>query len=314
MNYNLLFEEKQHYITIPQKRRKVIYHNENFLNKILRKQQEDEDIFITKYAKDNFVKAIILDFDNKDNPKKAFADAKRLQKESMKHGLNTVIVKSGSKGYHTYTQIPPHSFDMIEEVDPNVCFDKFVDLIINKQRYHYKTLDNTNTSAGLHGNIRVIGSIHPKTNAQCEIIDGDFKEMDTIENPFSLETYTFIHNCFLNAIESSKISDELKEKEILEKLRKMKKGDGVRSAPEHDLRQLMPMIYGGETKHYAKGYMMMQCPYHNDSNPSMKVWEKYYYCLGCGEKGNWWSLRDKGVVDFEEEEYIRVGRWKSCAK
>ncbi len=310
MNYNLLFEEKQHYISIPQQHRRVLYYDENFLHKILRNQKEGNDIFISKYAVDRFVKVIILDFDNKDNPKKAFADAKRLQKETMKHGLNTVIVKSGSKGYHTYTQIPPHSFNneyMVETIDPNICFDKFVDLVINKRRYHYKTLDNTNTSAGLHGNIRLIGSIHPKTGAKCEIIDGEFEDIDTNENPYSLETYTFIHNCFLNAMKSSMIVDELKEKEQLNKLRQLNKDGVTHSAPEHDLRQLMPAIYGGETKSYAKGYLMMQCPFHNDNHPSMKVWEKYYYCLGCGEKGNWWNLRDKGVVDFEQEEYIRVG-------
>ena len=79
---------------------------------------------------------------------------------------------------------------------------------------------------------------------------------------------------------------------------------------ENDLRTLMPSIYGGEYKTFKKGYIMMQCPFHNDSNPSMIVKKEFYYCKACGEKGNWWNLREKGVVDFEDEEYIRVGKNK----
>ena len=48
----------------------------------------------------------------------------------------------------------------------------------------------------------------------------------------------------------------------------------------------MPQIYGGKVKRYGN-YVMMQCPFHNDNNPSLVVTKEYYYCKGCGEKGNW---------------------------
>lgn len=35
---------------------------------------------------------------------------------------------------------------------------------------------------------------------------------------------------------------------------------------------------------------MATCPFHNDSNPSLKLNKKYYYCFGCGAKGD--------VIDF----------------
>ena len=63
----------------------------------------------------------------------------------------------------------------------------------------------------------------------------------------------------------------------------------------------MPQIYGGKVKRYGN-YVMMQCPFHNDNNPSLVVTKEYYYCKGCGEKGNWWTLKSKGVVDFDYKE------------
>ncbi|MCC8169900.1 MAG: CHC2 zinc finger domain-containing protein [Oscillospiraceae bacterium] len=35
---------------------------------------------------------------------------------------------------------------------------------------------------------------------------------------------------------------------------------------------------------------MICCPFHNDSNPSMKLNSSYFYCFGCGENGD--------VIDF----------------
>ena len=31
---------------------------------------------------------------------------------------------------------------------------------------------------------------------------------------------------------------------------------------------------------------MVRCPFHNDSNPSMKLNDDYYYCFGCGADGD----------------------------
>ena len=31
---------------------------------------------------------------------------------------------------------------------------------------------------------------------------------------------------------------------------------------------------------------MMCCPFHEDRNPSMKIYEKNYHCFGCGESGD----------------------------
>ena len=177
IDYELIYERKQHYLTIPQdNNRKLCFGNESIL-KAIKNQKPNTDLFITKYAEDNIVQCIILDFDDKENPNNALNDAKKLKLVLEKQGLNTIIVKSGSKGYHCYIQIPIHNFGDSFDVDNDRWFKKFTDLIIQGGRkVQYKTLDSTNTGAGLRGNIRVIGSIHPKTHNKCEIIDGEFKE------------------------------------------------------------------------------------------------------------------------------------------
>lgn len=306
MDYEVIYERKQHYLTIPQDHsRKLCFGNES-IHKAIKHQKENTDLFITKYAEDHIVQCIILDFDDKDNPNNALKDAKKLKIVMERNGLNTVIVKSGSKGYHAYIQIPPRNFGNETtgyDVDSNLWFKKFTELLIQGgKKVTYNTLDLQNTGAGLGGNIRVIGSIHPKTNNKCEIIDGEFEELTEPNN--------FEWQCFLESYEFAKIHEKhqtLKKREKLAKRKQLHNGDDDPVAA-NDLRTLMPSIYGGDYKSFSKGYIMMQCPFHNDSNPSMVVKKEFYYCKTCGEKGNWWSLRDKGVVDFEEEEYIRIGK------
>ena len=46
------------------------------------------------------------------------------------------------------------------------------------------------------------------------------------------------------------------------------------------------MFYGTEVK--SSG--MCRCPFHNDHNPSMKLYDRSYYCFGCGAHGD--------VIDF----------------
>lgn len=300
IDYEIIYERKQHYLTVPQiPSRKLCFGNES-IDKIIKNQKPNTDIFITKYAEDHIVQCLILDFDDKDNPDNALNDAKKLQLVTKRKGLNTIIVKSGSKGYHCYVQLPPRYFGEEFGVDIDVWFKKFTNLIIQGgMNASYSTLDTTNTGAGLGGNIRLIGSIHPKTNTKCEIIDGEFKEI--------IEPNNFEWDCFNRAYQFAKIHEKnsvLKEQQRKSTIQTYKGHDPVL---ENDLRTLMPSIYGGEYKSFKNGYIMMQCPFHNDSNPSMIVKKEFYYCKACGEKGNWWNLRDKGVVDFEEEEYIRVG-------
>lgn len=306
LNYEKIFRAKEHYITIPQRHTRKLYFGNDHLNKILSHQKSDENMFITKYAEDGIVSCIILDLDSEDNHKLAYKDANRLRKWTNRHDLNTVIISSTNKGYHVYVQMPPRAFGeekMSFGVDRDIWFNKFVEFIINKRKFKYPTLDATNTSAGLRGNIRVIGSLHPKTQERVHIVKGEF--LDVIEpNDFEWDclqrSYAFA--------ESQPLVDEANRREKLRELRN-RKLDGQEMIDKHDLRTIMPSIFGGEYKSFKKGYIMMQCPFHNDSNPSMVITKDYYYCKSdsCNAKGNWWTLYKLGYVKLPKEEFVRVG-------
>lgn len=304
-NYEIIYQAKQHYVTIPQRQIRKLSFGSEHLNKMLKHQKKDEDMFITKYAKDGIVSCIILDFDDEDDAShsNAFRDAKKLQRFTSKKGLNTVIVSSTNKGYHIYIQLPPRYFGDGKSdvgVDRDVWFNKFVEYLINNRKFKYSTLDSTNTSAGLRGNIRIIGSIHPKTQERVHIIDGEF--LDCIE-PCDWE-WECMQKAYKYAETKPKI-EEANKKELHRKL-KDKIHNGQEMIDNHDLRILMPQIFGGEVKTFKKGYIYMQCPFHSDSSPSCFVDKEKYFCRSCGARGNWWSLQRMGYVQLPKEEFIRV--------
>ena len=303
-NYELVYRKKQHYVTIPQRHSRKLYFGNEHLHKLLSNQRSDENFFITKYAEDGIVSCVILDYDDEDaSHSNAFKDAKKVQRYTMKKGLNTVIVSSTNKGYHVYIQLPPRYFGGINDdvgVDRDVWFNKFVEYLINNRKFKYKTLDSTNTSAGLRGNIRIIGSVHPKTNEKVHIVDGEF--LDWIE-PNDYE-WDCLQRSYAYA-EQNPIIQELNRKEKIREL-KDKFYNGQEVIDNYDLRVLMPQIFGGEVKTFKKGYIYMQCPFHNDSSPSCFVDEHRYFCRSCGAKGNVWSLIKLGYVELPKEEFIRI--------
>ena len=262
-------------------------------------------MFITKYAKDGIVSCVILDFDDDDvHHSNAFKDARKLQRFTSRKGLNTVIVSSTNKGYHCYIQLPPRYFGDGKSdvgVDRDVWFNKFVEYLINNRKFKYKTLDSTNTSAGIRGNIRIVGSVHPKTQERVHIEKGEF--LDFIE-PCDWE-WDCMQKAFQYA-EHKPMVKQAEQKEIRKKLRE-KELNGQELIDQNDLRILMPSIFGGETKSFKKGYIMMNCPFHNDANPSMVVEKDYYFCKSCGAKGNWWTLYRLGKVHLPKKEFIRIG-------
>lgn len=287
--------ENEHYITIrdrdggfPVRRR---YWNNNVIFKIIKNQSENEDIFVTKYPTGRLVQYIILDFDSKEDRSIALKESQRLMNFFENNGHPCVLVDSTSKGYHLYAKISPVLFeDEGNWTMPNwdIFFEGFVRYFINQStRKPYTTLDETNTNAGLGGNIRLIGSRHPVTQKTVEIIHGEFDEEALQPTELQSEALKF-------AYEFCSICDEVK------KSRKIKKTKVVHSydpCEENDLRVLFPHIFGGDIKHYAH-YSMMCCPFHNESHPSLMIGKEWFKCLACGEKGNIWTLRKKGLVEF----------------
>lgn len=283
----------EHFITVNDRngysnRRKIW--NENVITKALENQKPSEDIYVTKYPNSKLVKYIILDFDSKEDKRISLKESERLMRYMEKHGHPCVLVDSTNKGYHLYIQISPFLFkDEGNRVMPDwdLYFDEFVRFMVRKSsKLPYTTLDATNTSAGLKGNIRLIGSLHPSTGKRVSIIRGEFS--DDLLPPTSLQD-----TAQKVAFEFCDICEEQKQM----KISKSKVVNGIDPIEENDLREVFPAIFGGDVKHYGH-YSMMCCPFHNEKHPSLMLTKRTFKCRACGEQGNIWSLKKKGIVEF----------------
>lgn len=270
------------------------YWNDAVIKKVLREQKPSEDIYVTKYPKSRLIDTVILDFDSEDI-EKAYKDVKKLHNYLKIHGLNSVIVKSGSKGYHIYIEIAPFLFNdtNIRKVsDWNSYFNAFVCFLIHDGESYYPTLDQVNFSAGLNGNIRLIGSIHPKTGEKCEIIEGEFlKDYKVTELQDTAQRTAY-----------AKL--EIKEEDRKQALRKTTVFDGDDPIKANDLREVFKDITG-EVKVYPKGYAYGICPEHNDHSPSLLITKEWFSCSSCNFKGNVFTLKRLGYVDFGKDGVVK---------
>lgn len=297
MTYEFLVPN-QHIITIRDRvtgrARQQRYWNNNVISKIIENQSENEDIYVTKYPKSRLIDTIILDFDSEDI-QEAYKDVKRMSNYLKINGLNTVIVKSGSKGYHAYIEIAPFLFSdtNIRKVsDWNSFFNAFVCFLIHDGESHYPTLDQVNFSAGLNGNIRLIGSRHPKTGETCEIIEGEFlKEYKVTKIQDSAQR---------TAYAKMQIKKEDRERQ----LKKTNVFDGDDPIQVNDLREVFRELTG-DIKIYPKGYGYCCCPAHNDHSPSLLVTKEWFSCSSCNFKGNIYTLKKLGYVDFGKDGVVK---------
>lgn len=297
------FREKQHTITVRNREtgfaKQYKYWNDKVIEKVLNQQKPSEDVYITKYPSDRLVEWIVLDFDSKEDISLAYKDAKRMKNYLTLNGHNCVLVSSGSKGYHLYFQIAPFLFkdtDIRNGVDWKRFFDAFVCFLIHDGKHTYETLDMRNTSAGLGGNIRLMGSKHPATGNLCAIIDGSFNLAEPqlvtrIQDEAQKKAYCHI---------------EIKEQEKLDKLKKTKVVNGTDPIASNDLREVFRELTG-DIKIYPKGYGYCSCPVHGtDSHFSLLVTKEWFSCSACDFKGNIWKLRKMGLVRFDDDGRVRL--------
>lgn len=295
MNYSWL-KPNEHIITVrdrggnfPKQHR---YWNDKVIAKVLANQKPTEDVYITKYPSSRLVDTIILDFDSDDDIKKAYKDVKKMKNYLTKEGHNCVIVRSGSKGYHLYIQIAPFLFDDTElrnGINWKSFFNAFVCFLIHDSHSTYETLDKTNFNAGLNGNIRLIGSRHPKTGQLCEIIEGSF---------ISEYPVTQIQD---EAQKKAYLKCEIVEEEKKQKLKKTKVIHGNDPIQNNDLRDIFAEITG-DIKMYPKGYGYCRCPIHGiDEHPSLLVTKEWFSCSACSFRGNVWTLRKMKLVEFDDK-------------
>ena len=304
-----IFEDKQHYLTTVYRNRnrnarRVRIKSVDQLERLVENQPVNSDLYITKYGKDGVVWNIILDFDSEDDKGLAWNDCLTISKFLERKGVDCVIVDSTNKGYHLYVQIPPTNFrtffdEPIEE--PSLFFKHYVIELLQLDSFKLNSLDEVNFNASLDGNIRVISSIHPKTNQMVYIKQGKFK--DITENLDYYENAMTYHDKIIRSA-FSRYKEALEEIETkrLQYADRLKTEDDLLSL---DLRVVFSNIF---PLHKVRSYgdtVWCCCPFHETatSNPSFCITPTHYFCASCGEKGNIFTLIKKGLVEQPKQEY-----------
>ena len=175
-----IFEDREHYLTTvfrdgKRNARRIRIKNLNQLERLVEQQPKNTDLYITKYAKNGIVWNIILDFDSEDDKSVAWNDCLTIYKFLERKGIDSVIVDSTNKGFHLYVMIPPTNFKLFYDErieEPSLFFKHYVIELLNLRSFKLNSLDEVNFNAGLDGNIRVIGSKHPKTSKTVHIAQG----------------------------------------------------------------------------------------------------------------------------------------------
>lgn len=303
--YKKVFREREHYLTTvrqnkPAYRKRIKRVNQ--LTTAVNNQPLGSHLYITKYPEDGVIDTIILDFDDDLNPNRAFLEAETLKKYLHTKHINCVIVDSTNKGVHAYIEVPPLNFkrlglSVIEK--PKLLFNHYVHHLINMNHFKFETLDMINFSASLNGNIRLIGSTHPKTGKTVKIKCGEFV---TDYESYYKKSIHYSDIIWKNAWRLyNKDLEELKEKKLRRESNPVDK---------LDLRDIFRTVFNVDNiKEYSGGYWC-NCPFHNDSNPSFCVTEDYYFCAGCGAKGNVWTLIKDGYIELPQINYIKTPRVK----
>ena len=303
-----IFEPKEHYLTTVYRNRqrnakRIRVKSVDQLERLVENQPKDTDLYITKYAKDDIVWNIILDFDNEDK-EIAYKESLTLRKFLDRKGINAVIVDSTNKGNHIYIEVPPTNFreffsEPIEE--PSLFFKFYVQELCNLGSFKFKSLDEVNFNASLDGNIRVPLSIHPKTGKQVCILDGDFH--DICEDLQYYEDAMHYHTRVIK-VAFDKYKEQLEEIETkrLQYADRLKTEDDLLSL---DLRDVFQSIFSLQKVRKYNGVIWCCCPFHNDENPSFCITPTHYFCSSssCNEKGNIFTLIKKGLVEQPRQEY-----------
>lgn len=293
MEYNMNYKNHARIDTF-NKRKHIVLSSWKDYKYIIRGQELNnyrEDIFYHCYGREEAINYFVLDFDCEDDPSLALCDLDYVQDNLEEHGFNCVVVMSGNKGYHLYTQIPTTRFDNYG-VNSHTMFTLFWKQLIEYGKYNLETLDENHWRNSLGSNIRLIGSIHPRTCNEVSICDGKFI------NPEEIEENSWYQKCIRNALSLS-VQAMIDEKRVRLNTRKRNREfynkHGV-DLEQVDLRDVFSTIYGEYfSKSFGK-YDSYNCMFHDDQSPSMLVWKDYYMCKSCGKKGNIRTLINNGYV------------------
>ena len=216
---------------------------------------------------------------------KPFNDAKKLYDYFKSNNIKPFTVFSGSKGVHLYiffnecklSNLSEISYTLAESYKTGLNLDS-LDLSVNKDAIARKS--------------RVIYSKHESSNLFNTPFDIESESIaDVLEKsrkqkvePFNLADYTIADDNFVNTLKSIDTTVTAKNNEIIaekKKLNKLNNAAGISDAEKDDIfsdmRILLKLILG-EPERVFKKYNTYKCPFHDDKNPSARVYKKNFLC------------------------------------
>ena len=238
------------------------------LNKIAEIQQQYQNVLFTS-----------------DILEKPFNDAKKLYDYFKSNNINAYPVFSGSKGIHLYiffnecklTNLSEISYKLAESYKTALKLDT-MDLSVNKDAIARKS--------------RVIYSKHETSNLFTTPFDIESESIsDVLESavkqnvkPFNLADYTIADDNFVGVLKDIDKTVTAKNNEIIaekKKLNKVYNAAGISDAEKDDIfsdMRILLKVVLGEPERVFKQYNSYKCPFHDDKNPSARVYKKNFLC------------------------------------
>lgn len=210
--------------------------------------------YIEKYPDENQIDKIYLDFDGESSQVKK--DVIKVVNLLRDNNIGYFVENSTNKGLHVIIFLNKnYNFKLHKKFQYNNKM--FKNFIFNLIGGDYITLDKVNM--GMKTNIRMLYSIHSKTN--CQVLPVDYWKPEKTNTKY-------IDNCYIeakNSIPEIKYKGHFKKVNVFE---------GSNKAPLIDLRELpWDIVYNDGRRLWCR------CRWHQDNHASLVVYSKAAYCM-----------------------------------
>lgn len=214
--------------------------------------------YIEKYPNESAIDKLVLDFDMDDAGDKSIVGnyVMKLSNYLKELKISHFIEDSTNKGYHVFIFLgKDYNFNINKRFKyNNKMFKAFVYNLLGD---YTEFLDDVNV--GMKTNIRMLGSVHPKTGKCVSPV---------LMKDYNYNSHPFIEECYYNAMDSvPEIKYHGHWKEVVDY-----KGGFI------DLRTLP----WDNVKRASNNSIWCCCPWHDDKSPSLRVYEKSAFCMKCG--------------------------------
>lgn len=231
---------------------------------------------------------------NEEIAKDSYNDVIKLHNYLLDNGFKSYVVFSGAKGFHLYLFYP-----RLEEIKKEIIKDLSLKIANEyKNNFNLKTLDlsvNRDSYSRIH---RVPYTKHLISGLYCYPIDINESYSTVIQTAIKPPIKQFQVEDYQNKETFTKpllglLNIIIKQKEENKKLQRKRKNrfngnisyknvKGFIDWDNVDCRILAKAILGRPEKTFGNKYLLYKCPKHDDTHPSLSVYEKVFVCGICG--------------------------------